>query len=189
MRLQWIGLLVSAILLALYVQGGTAWLLGFVALVPWMRALDLHRSLASALLSAYLMTLAFTAGSFYWFGTAIGSYTQWGAATGLVALLVIAPLFQPQILIFALVRYAARMRYGPVLGAVVGSAAWVAAEWLLPKVLGDTLGHGLYPSNLMRQAADFGGAAGLTLLLLLCNEALVLALSRRAGGPWVSRSP
>ena len=50
----------------------------------------------------------------------------------------------------------------PVLRALAGAAAWVATEWLVPKLLGDTLGYGLYPSRLLRQAADLGGAAGIT---------------------------
>jgi apolipoprotein N-acyltransferase len=52
----------------------------------------------------------------------------------------------------------------------------------VPRLLGDTLGYGLYPSRLLRQAADVGGAAGLTLLLLLSNEGIAEALARRAGG-------
>jgi apolipoprotein N-acyltransferase len=52
----------------------------------------------------------------------------------------------------------------------------------VPRLLGDTLGHGLYPSRLLRQAADLGGAAGLTLLLLLANEGIAAALAHRAGG-------
>ncbi len=169
-------------MLGLYARGGAGWLLGFVALVPWLRTLDTRRTLASALLGAYLMAVAFTGAAFAWFGTAIGSYTQVGATTGLVALLVLAPLFQPQILAFALVRHVSRRRFGPALGALAGAAAWVATERLLPKLLGDTLGHGLYPSALLRQAADVGGAAGLTFLLLLANEGVALALARRAEG-------
>ena len=34
----------------------------------------------------------------------------------------------------------------PSLCALAGAAAWVATEWLVPKLLGDTLGYGLYPS-------------------------------------------
>jgi apolipoprotein N-acyltransferase len=48
--------------------------------------------------------------------------------------------------------------------------------------LGDTLGYGLYPSAVMRQFADLGGSAGLTVLLLLANEGFALAWARRAGG-------
>ena len=167
-------------------------MLGFVALVPWLRTLDasltdltFHQATTRTLLSAYVMSVALTAAMYAWFGLAMGRYAQVPEAAGLAALLLLAPLFQPQVLAFALVRHFARRRYGVVIGALAGAAAWVATEWALPKVLGDTLGHGLYPSALLRQAADIGGAAGLTLLLLLANEALTAAWAawaRRADG-------
>lgn len=176
------GILASAVLSALYARGGAGWLLGFVMLVPWLLTLNASRSLAATLGWAYLMSLAFTAAVFPWFGTALGRYTQVGATTGLAVLLLAAPLFQPQFLVFALVRHASGRGYGPLWRALAAAAAWVAAEWLLPKLLGDTLGHGLYPSPLMRQGAAVGGAAGLTVLLLLANEGVVVALTRRRDG-------
>jgi len=59
-----------------------------------------------------------------------------------------------------------------ILGAAGRSFGLVGCEWLLPKLLGDTLGHGLWPSATLRQIAELGGAAGLSFLLLLVNEAL-----------------
>ena len=164
---------------ALYARGGAAWMLGFVFLVPWLRALDASGSLGAALLRAYVMTLAFTAAAFAWFGIALGLYAQVGATTGVALLLLVAPLFQPQFLTFALVRHLVLRRHGAVLAALAGAAAWVATEWLAPKLLGDTLGYGLYPSRLLRQGAAVGGTAGLTVLLLLANEGVAAALSRR----------
>ena len=172
------GILASAFMSYLYVRGG--WMLGFAILVPWMRALDTNRTLAGTLLCAYAMSVAFTAAVFAWFGVAIGSYTKVGAATGLSVLLLAAPLFQPQFLAFAIVRYFASRKYGPFLRTLAGAAAWVATEWLVPRMLDDTLGYGLYPSRLLRQAADVGGGAGLTILLLLANEGVAAALARRA---------
>lgn len=182
------GILASAAMAALYVHGGAAWPLGFVFLVPWLRTLDTSNTLAGALLRTYAMSLAYTAATFAWFGMAIGRYAQCGAGTGLLLLLLIAPLFQPQFFAFALVRRLALRRYGIVLGALAGAAAWVAAEWLLPKLLGDTLGHGLYPSRLLRQGADVGGAAGLTLMLLLANECVTAAWARIGAG-WRAVAP
>ena len=176
------GILASAVMAFLYARGGAGWVLGFVALVPWLHALDRSRSLAATLLGACAMSVAYTAAVFAWFGFAIGNYTQLGAATGLAVLLVAAPLFQPQFIVFALVRHVVGRRHGPALRALAAATAWVATEWLVPRLLGDTLGYGLYPSRLLRQAADVGGAAGLTLLLLLSNEGIAEALARRAGG-------
>ncbi|HLL18375.1 MAG TPA: apolipoprotein N-acyltransferase, partial [Rubrivivax sp.] len=178
----WLGIFGSALLAWLYAKGGAGWLLGFVLLVPWLRTLDTNRSLVGALLSGWAMALAYTAAVFAWFGSAIGAYTQLGTATGLALLLIAAPLFQPQFLSFALARHLAGRRHGRVVQALAGAAAWVATESLLPRVLGDTLGYGLYPSVTLRQAADLGGAAGLTLMLLLANEAIALAIARRSDG-------
>lgn len=173
-------ILLSAALSAGYARGG--WLLGFLCLVPWLRSLDTSRTLTSTLLCAYAMSLAYTAAAFAWLGSAIGSYTQIGAPTGLALLLLAAPLFQPQFLVFALVRQLAGRRHATLLRALAAAAAWVATEWLVPRLLGDSLGYGLYPSRLLRQAADLGGTAGLTFLLLLANEGVAAALARRAQG-------
>ncbi|KIF80432.1 apolipoprotein N-acyltransferase [Noviherbaspirillum autotrophicum] len=179
-------ILASAVMSGLYARGGAGWLLGFVFLVPWLRTLDAIRTRAGALLSGWAMSVAFTAAAGAWFGAAIGTYTQIGAAAGLSLLLFAAPLFQPQFLAFALVRLVAGRRYGPVVGAFAGAAAWVAMEWLtfqlLGNALGYTLGYGLYPSRLLRQAADVGGTAGLTVMLLLANEGVAAALARRTDG-------
>ncbi|MRV72678.1 apolipoprotein N-acyltransferase [Duganella sp. FT92W] len=172
----------SAALSALYVNGGAGWPLGFVFLVPWLCALDARRTWAGTLACAYAMSLAYTAAVFPWLGMALGRYTGIGGVAGLAILLLAAPLFQPQFLAFALVRRVGVRRYGPLLGALAAAAAWVATERFAPRLLGDTIGYGLYPSPLLRQAADVGGGAGLTLLLLLCNEGMAAAYARRKEG-------
>ena len=164
----------------LYSRGGAAWLLAFVALVPWLRTLERERTLRGALLGAWAMSVAYTAAGFEWFAAAIGSYTQVGTPAGLAVLLLAAPLFQPQILAFALARHL--VRGAPALRALAAASAWVATEWLVPRLLGDSFGHGLYPAPLLRQAADLGGVAGLTFVLLLANEGVAAALARRHAG-------
>ncbi|MBA5636971.1 apolipoprotein N-acyltransferase [Duganella sp. LX20W] len=178
-------ILASALMSALYARGGAGWLLGFVLLVPCLRALDASPTVTRALLRGWAMAIGYTAGAFAWFGIAFGHYTQIGGAAGLAILLLAAPLFQPQFLSFAVVRHLTRQRYGAAPGALAGAAAWVATEWLLPKFLGDTLGYGLYPSVALRQGAAVVGTAGLTLLLLLANEGVAAALAPawRAAGP------
>lgn len=180
------GIVVSAILAGLYVRGDAGWILGFVFLVPWLRVLDANRTWVGTLLAACAMSVAFAAAVFGWFGTTIGSYTQIGTSAGVSLLLVAAPLLQPQFLAFALVRYVAGRRHDPVLVACAATAAWVAAEWLTVKLLGYTLsytlGYGLYPSKHLRQAADIGGAAGLTVLLLLANQGVAEAIAHRSNG-------
>ncbi|MCX7041441.1 MAG: apolipoprotein N-acyltransferase [Gammaproteobacteria bacterium] len=172
----------SAMLFGLYARGGVAYLLGFVALVPWLLALNATPTVPRALLSGWLMSIALVAAVFAWFGIAIGSFTGIGSLAGLLVLLAGAPLLQPQIIAFALVRHLVGRRHGPLLRALAGASAWVAAEWLMPKLLGDTIGHGLYPSPELRQVADLGGAAGITFLLVLVNEGVAFAIGRRHEG-------
>lgn len=180
---RWAWIPASALLVLVYARGsGASWVLGFVALVPWLRTLDAERTVARVLLGAWAMAVAYTAVAFAWFASAIGSYTQLGTAAGVAVLLLAAPLLQPQFFAFALVRRVVGRRHGPVLRALAAAAAWVATEWLVPRLLGDTLGYGLYPSRLLRQAADVGGVAGLTFVLLLANEAVAAAVARRQQG-------
>jgi apolipoprotein N-acyltransferase len=157
-------------------------MLGGIALVPWLLVLDASPSPAASLRSAWAMSVAFVAAVFAWFGLAIGDYTGVGGAAGLLVMLLAAPVLQLQVLAFALARHLAARRHGPVPRALAGAAAWVGAEWLLPKLLGDTLGHGLYPSSAIRQVAELGGAAALTVLVLLVNEAIALAITHRDAG-------
>jgi apolipoprotein N-acyltransferase len=183
------GLVLSAALLSLYSRGGLGYLLGFVALVPWLLTLNATPSAATSARSGLWMSFAFVAAVFAWFGAAIGAYTGIGSATGLFVVLIAAPLLQPQIVAFALVRHFAGRRYGPIIRALAGATAWVATEWLVPKLLGDTIGHGLYPSQTLRQVADLGGAAGLTFLLIIVNECVALAITHRRRGARVFAKP
>ncbi|MEN9629937.1 MAG: hypothetical protein RJA10_3165 [Pseudomonadota bacterium] len=175
-----LALAAGALLLALYARG--AWPLGFVALLPWLWLLGRTRGWAGTGAAALAMSVALVLSSFGWFGIAIGRFTGLGPEAGVALLLPLAPLLQPQVLAWALLRRAVRARHGAALGALAAAAGWVGTEWLLLKPLGDTLGHGLYPAVGLRQAADLGGTAGLTLLLLLANEALLAAWSRRGQG-------
>lgn len=176
------GILVSAALSSLYSRGGVAWIVGFIFLVPWLSTLGAQLTLARTLLNAYLMSIAFTVAVFGWFAGAIGNYTGGGFALGLLVLVVAAPLFQPQFIAYALVRRIAGQRHGACVRALAAASAWLATEWIVPRMLGDTIGYGLYPATVLRQAADLGGVAGLSLLLLLANEAFALAITRRGDG-------
>lgn len=178
------GALASSVLL--WGFAGGAWPLGFLALVPWLLALDRTRTTLGAAASGVLMAVGFVIAALWWFGAAFAAYVGLAPATGVGVLILIAPLLQPQWMVFALVRHLWRRRRGPAWGALAGAAAFIGCEWLWPKLLGDTLGHGLQPSVLLRQLADLAGAAGLTVLILLANESLAQALLRRDQG-WRAR--
>jgi apolipoprotein N-acyltransferase len=151
--------------------------LAFVAFVPWLRTLDAAPGLRSALLLGCAMSVAYVAAGLPWLASAIGSYTGIGTPPALLLLLVAAPLLQPQFLAFALVRQGVS-RQRPVLRALAAASAWAATEYWVPRLLDDTFGYVLYPSRVLRQAADAVGVAGLTFMLLLVNESLAATLAR-----------
>jgi apolipoprotein N-acyltransferase len=155
--------------------------LGFVAYVPWLAALERARSSGEALRLGLLLQVGFALGVFGWFGPAIAGYTGAPLAVGYAVLVLVAPLLQPQLLVWAAARHAARgagggVRGGRALAALAGALAYVGAEWALPKLFGDTVGHGFLASRLLRQAAELAGAGGLTLALLLVNECALAGL-------------
>ncbi len=174
---------VGATSLLLGVYSRAVWpthVLGFVALLPFLALLDRARTLRGSLGVAVLQSIGFALAVFAWFADALAAYTGVSRAATLALLVLLAPLFQPQLVVFALVRTAARARVGATRGALATACAWVAAEWVLPKLLGDTLGHGLHASAWLRQGADLAGPAGLTFALLLANEAALATLRGRA---------
>jgi len=178
------GVAASTLALALCARIEWPWpALELIALVPWLAVLDRSTSLRQALAAGVLMCVAFVVAVFWWFASAIQSYTAgpWPAAP--LLLVLVAPLVEPQFVVFALVRHlvrgAAPGSARGVAGVVAAACAYVGSEWASGKLFADTLGHGLYPSLWMRQAADLAGAHGLTLVVLLVNECACAAL--RAG--------
>jgi apolipoprotein N-acyltransferase len=146
----------------------------FVALAPWLAALERARTLRAALASAWLLSLAMAATIFAWFADAIAAYTGAPLALAWLVLLALAPVLEPQLLVFAAVRHRAR-RAGALAAALAGASAWVGAEWALPKLFADSLGHAFLPAPWLRQAADLAGVGGLTLAVLLANECALAA--------------
>ena len=163
----WVGLFAWLSPIPWYWLDALVWAAVFALLIvlplmlgAWLVLLEKARSrwvgplsLAGTLAAGLAMTLALVVAGFSWFGLAIGHFTGLGPAVGLALLVLVAPLLQPQVLVWALLRRAVGWHHGPALGALAAAAGWVGTEWLLLKPLGDTLGHGLYPSTLLCQAA------------------------------------
>ena len=149
--------------------------------MPWLAALERVRSVRSALLAGLLMCELFTLAVFFWFAQAIGNYTDAPLWLGVAVLLLLAPVLQPQWIAFAVARTLARRR-GFWFMTIAGAGIYTGSERLFPKLFADTIGHGLFASARMRQAADLAGAPGLTFLLVAGNEcvlALLFSLRRR----------
>lgn len=178
----WLGVLASAALLAVYARLDAGWWLGFGVLLPWLWSLDRLSTARAALCAGVVMSIAFVLAVFPWFATAIAAYTGIGTWTALALLALWAPLLQPHLLVYAWVRQWVGARWGRAIGALTAVCAWIGLEWGWPKLLGDTLGHGLLPAQALRQLADLAGVAGLTALLLLVHEALLAVWRRRTRG-------
>lgn len=172
----------SALLLGAYSQTllGVA-PLGFVSLVPWLLTLDDEPKRARALLATWLTTCGFVVLAFPWLVTAANVYAQLPRWAGWLLLVVLAPLLEPQLLVAALVR----RRFGPVAAA----GAWLLTEHAFPKLLHDTLGHGLQPLPGLRGLAAWGGVPLLTALLLASNELVAHAVRRREHRRWLVAVP
>lgn len=174
-------IVVTAALFALYARVEWPWfVLGWVGLVPWLAALDAVRTVRGALASGLAMTVAFVLAVFAWFAPAIAGYAGAPVLAGYAVLVLLAPVIQPQFVVFAAARHLAQRHCAPGVAAVAGASAYVGAEWVTGKLFGDTLGHGFYASAFLRQAADVAGAPGLTFVLVLFNECVLSIL----GGWW-----
>jgi apolipoprotein N-acyltransferase len=156
-------------------------LLGWIGLIPWLLTLERARSWTQALVSGWLMSVAFVGAVFWWFAAGIADYTGIRVLWAALVLALLAPLLQPQLITVAAVFYGMRDR-GFRLRVLAVASAYCGTEWILPKLFGDTIGHGFFASQLLRQAADVAGAAGLTFVLVVANQAILGAArsSRRA---------
>jgi apolipoprotein N-acyltransferase len=166
-------------------------LIGWFLLVPWLIALDRTASFRGALASGVFMSAAFVAAVFSWFPQAFASYTGAPWAAGLAVLFVLAPVLEPQFVTLAVARHLAERVPGGGhwwLTALAGGGVYVGTEWAWPKLLADTLGQGLHASAWLRQAADLFGAHGLTFVLILGNESVLVAV-RETTGAWSRISP
>ena len=172
----------SALAYGLYAQAVWPWIaLGWVGLVPWLGVLDRVRTWRGALVAGLAMAAAFEVAVFGWFALAIQDYTGLPTAAGGALLGLAGPLLQPQFVAVALVRTRVRRTHGWRLAALATAATYVAAEYVVPKLFGDTLGYCLDGSLWLRQGADVAGAPGLTFVMVLVNECLRAALTAARG--------
>jgi apolipoprotein N-acyltransferase len=75
---------------------------------------------------------------------------------------------------------AGRRRWRGDLALAAGcAAAWVALEWVFPKVFPWSLGDALVGASRLRQGADLGGVHGLSFVVVLAAAWFALGLDRR----------
>ena len=160
----------SAVLLWLCASIRWPWVaLIWVMLVPWFAGLDRATSLRQALGLGLLMSVGFVLAVLGWFADAMSSYAGVSPAVGMAVLVPMAPVLQPQFVAVALARYVVRSRMAFWYTALTCASVHVGAEWALPKLFADTIGHSVYPYAWLRQAADIAGAHGLTFVVVFVN--------------------
>jgi apolipoprotein N-acyltransferase len=136
--------LVSGVALALYARAEWPWLMfGWVALVPWLAALDRLGSVRAAFFAGLLMSEALVITSFHWLPAAIHDYSgaHWGIC--LLIVLLTAPFLEPQFVALAMARRLSRTGTSGILplASLAGAFAYVGVEWAVPKLFPTTLGH------------------------------------------------
>jgi apolipoprotein N-acyltransferase len=208
------GTLLSGVLLAFAFAPWNFHALSWVALVPWLFALESARLRDSApasrrwaaLREGLWLSVFMALGNFYWIAHTLRQFAQLPWALAILGLLLFSLICQPQFPLFAPLWLASRERssappgsrsFEPphrssswaLLGRVaVSSLAYAGLDRYLPKLFVDTLGHAFHAAPLLRQAADLGGAWLLTFVAFFVNQAFFLGLVSAFPG-WVTAAP
>ncbi|MEM6929111.1 MAG: apolipoprotein N-acyltransferase [Myxococcota bacterium] len=163
---------------------GLTWL-AWVALVPFLGAIERAPSPLHAAVQGGWLALGFGALTLAPIATAYGSYQGVGAVGGVVAAVLTGVVFQLVWPVFA----AARRAWPTGTVASLGAAGLYAGlDAVIPKPFGDTLGLAFYDHAWLRQVADLGGPWVLTFVIVLVNEA-AHRLYRDGPAQWTRHRP
>lgn len=144
------------------------------ALVPWFAALYRAPSFSAATRQGLWLSVLMSLGGFHWVAYVLKQFAHLPWALAIIGLVLYSFIGQPQFYLLAGIHRGMQHRRQPgaVLPPLVIALAYTGVDWALPKLFVDTLGHSQYSAPWLRQAADLGGAALLTLLIYLVNDAL-----------------
>lgn len=161
------------------------WPFAAIALVPWLDLLARSKTPRDAIRQSFWLCFLFSGVTFSWVAYVIHTFGAVPWPLAWLALLLFAAIGQPQFYIaavplrFVLRRLRESSNPTAILAVAVLAALFYAGlDWTLPKMFVDTLGHSLIYARTFRQAADIGGPAFLTFLLLLPNLAVYVAWDR-----------
>ncbi|HUP57487.1 MAG TPA: apolipoprotein N-acyltransferase [Bdellovibrionota bacterium] len=167
----------SAVIIVLSFPPYDVYPLIWICLVPWFFALRKARDWRQALLQGVWLSFFMTILGFHWVARVLHQYGQVPWAAAILGLLLFGLGGQPQFLLFAplgsrFLRESRpdRVRWWGAGLSVALALAYAGVDWALPKLWVDTLGHSLYRARNLRQVADLGGAAILTVLVYLVND-------------------
>jgi apolipoprotein N-acyltransferase len=191
-------ILLSTLFLFLTFEPLQLWPFAMIALIPWFDVLARAETRKEAVRQSFWLCFLFSIVTFYWIGYVIHEFGQVPWVFAGIAVLLFACIGQPQFYLAAVpLRLALRRleNAGPHAGnletgrfpfspffvfgwGLVIALFYSGLDWTLPKLFVDTLGHSLVYTKTLRQAADIGGPAFLTFLLVLPNIAIYEAWRR-----------
>ena len=172
--------LLSAILIVLSFPPFGYYPLLWIALLPWLIALDQAKSVKMAAKEGFWLGYGMSLGGFHWVAYVLTEFGGIPYSLGLVGLFLFATVCEPQFIVAAVIfkkmKKAPESSTSSLLQAMIPSLffalAYTGIDWLLPKLFIDTLGHAFYAAPYFRQIADIGGASLITFLIIWFNFAL-----------------
>ena len=147
------------------------WPLLWICLIPWFYVLKRTSQPRQALIQGLWLGYFMSLGGFYWIAFAIQEFGNLHWILAGLGLQFFCLVGQPHFLFFAFLFKKLKSPKGILFSLNLG-LFFVGLEWLLPKMFSDTLGHGFYIAENLRQAADLGGARLLTFVIFFVNHAL-----------------
>ncbi len=179
--------LLSAILVILAFPPWNFSFLVWVAWVPWFFALNRAQTLKQSVVQGVWLNFLMSLGVFHWVAGTLAEFGNLPLIVGVFGLLLFCLVGQPQFILFAWLQRLlvhphvnrAEGKTRPQLLVILSLCAgfmYVGLDWICPKIFMDTMGHALWNAQYIRQAADLGGAALLTFLIFLVNDAIYFAL-------------
>ncbi len=147
----------------------------WLALVPGGLALCSVARWRGALALGLLLGAAATAALSYWLVGAVEEYHGIGPALGWPLFALYALVGQPQLPLWALLRWWLRDRHDPT-AALALAFAYAGLDWLVPKLFRDTLAVACFADPRVIQVVDLGGAFLLTFVIALVSQAIVAGI-------------
>lgn len=191
---HWGTALSSLLIVAAYPPWNLSWLI-WISLVPWLIALSDRvtqdeKSYRNIFFAALMEGVWFSVGmnwlGFHWVGFVLHEFANVPWVVAGVGLGLYSLVGQAQFLVFSLLfaffwihfLESSKARSGSILKTLQLTLflglLYAGLDWWLPKIFKDTLGHALYSSSWIKQAAEIGGAHLLTFAVFTVNFTIFL---------------
>jgi apolipoprotein N-acyltransferase len=172
----------SAVLFAAAVPPIGAAPLAVVALAPLIWAITRASSGRAAVGCGALASFAVTLLVFHWLPGSVHAFFGLPAIASWLVFPLYGLVAQPQLVIWALVRW--RWRHERGVGTMLASAAaYTGLDWLAPKLFHDTLGVAFFSDGWVIQVIDLGGVYLLTFAAMFTTEVLHATAVAWRGAP------